>query len=169
MLGAWQWGTVPEWLAAIGTVGTLLYFAASYINDRRLAREEWRQSQARLFDAWLESVSIEGDERHYTVRLSNASGQAIRNVDIGVELGGQRIATAEWGTVPPTAPGDRNDAIVTEALGPSSLWLNASEDIVRDGTTVLTSFVDASGNRWHRTGKGELRFLYNLNDPPLNV
>jgi hypothetical protein len=161
-------GAVPAWLAAVGTVGTLSFVTWTWNHDRQHRHIESRQSQARLFDAWVQGGHSDGANRFYIVRLSNASDQAIRNVDIGLEVGGVGVGIYTWGVVPPNASGVVCDPQITESLGPASPSLGQKfRESCRSRKRSL-SFVDASGIRWHRTAKGQLRLLYDLNNPPEN-
>lgn len=174
ILAPWGWGTVPEWAAAIGTVGTLVAIVYTNRRDRqrqfdldRRQLDQDREAHARLFDLWPEFAQTElGGRLLIRFALSNLSPAVMRGVDVAFEWQGVQLSPLyNVGRVPPNAPGQsiRKEAVVaSERLPEMTGW---DSELILGGITINTSFVDSTGNRWHRTAKGELRHLYNLNDP----
>jgi len=168
-----DWGSIPEWVGGVGTIGAIVFAALTYKWDRNKQRDFERREQAELFDVWVEGVSVDvvpfpidtaplgTPTMGIRVLASNASTRPIRGVDI-------RFTTGDWQsdiyllhTVPPAT-----DA--TPALRPIiHMPMIQSLDIQRYFSELAAqmdtdvSFTDASGNRWHRDAIGELRFLYN--------
>jgi hypothetical protein len=108
----------------------------------------------------------DSDSRVYVVRLSNESPQAIRSVNLGLEVNGFKVGDYNWGVVPPNASGVGCEGEIIESVGPHSPLLGMPITRVQEVAAISLSFVDASGLRWRRTVKGELRLLYDMNDPP---
>lgn len=164
-------GDIPEWIGGVGTASALLFAAFSYWNDRRRRREERRAEQARLFDAWVTEVSrttisLEDDGEEIlalTVHLSNASSRSFRGVTLGFSVCGVKISPlVEVHVVPPT--GEKPLEMHLAVGMPPNVDVDVESRFLVGMTNVGMSFTDASGNRWHRSGDGELRFLYNLAD-----
>jgi hypothetical protein len=161
-------GNVPEWIGACGTALALLFAAFSYGYDRHRGREERRAEQAHLFDAWVTevqptTVSLEdhGEEAlGITVHLSNASSRSFRGVTLNFVVGSETCAPVDVHVVPPT--GVRSVEMQLAVPLPVGIDVGLRSRHLVGMTKVAMSFTDASGNRWHRTGDGDLRFLYNL-------
>jgi hypothetical protein len=168
LLAPWRWGTVPEWGAALGTVFTLFYFGLSGGWDRRRQFDLDREAQARLFDVWPETAQPSpGDLLNCTVALSNTSAAVMRGVDVRFELQGTQLGPVwRMGRVPPNPPGNPLRKACTPSVAGVADMSGWDEDIVLGGISLAVSFTDGAGNRWHRTVKGGLVHLYNLNDPP---
>lgn len=170
LFGHWQWGNVPEWFAAVGTVGALSFAAWAYWRDQR-------ERQARLFDAWVARASWDagaqmtnpdgsvqaGDGLQLVIALSNVSGQAVRGVDVRLVFLDFGERTIGCGVIPPTQPGGAIEKLHGWGL-PTGTSQRYPESVVLGGIKISSSFTDAAGNRWHRTDRGKLRFLYSLQD-----
>jgi hypothetical protein len=168
LLAPWQWGTIPEWGAAVGTVATLIVVSVFSVRDRRRQIDLDREAQARLFDVWPETAQPSpGDLLNCTVALSNTSAAVMRGVVVTFEWQGTQLGPP-WGMgrVPPNLPGNPLRKAGTASVAGVVDMSGWDEDIVLGGLALAVSFTDAAGDRWQRTGKGELRHLYNLNDPP---
>jgi hypothetical protein len=163
-----DWGTVPDWVAAVGTVGAFIAAVVIFGVTVRQNRLADRRSQARLFDGWIstaqwadypeQSVGDVSHKLHVAIDLSNASGQSVRNVTTDFLFGNEAL-NGLWDLhlIPPTTPGN---------LERRWVWLldvkqtnenrNYSDRILRGFLKMNITFTDASGNRWIRTWKGEL-------------
>jgi hypothetical protein len=168
--------SIPEWGAAIGTVGTLAFGVGAYALDSAKRRKSSRQAQARLFDAWVDGARWADYPDPLTgtvtpkllvkIALSNASGQSMRGVDAEVTFGNVPVPTPFLlYTIPPTAP---------DHLAYREIWLNVertpehanlSNTMLRGLLKLSMTFTDASGNRWHRTWSGDLQYRYNVTRP----
>ncbi len=92
----WGWGTVPEWTAAVGTVGTLVAVVFTNRRDRlrqldqdRRQLDQDREAQARLFDVWPEFAQTElGGRLRIIFAVSNTSPAVMRGVDVAFEWQG---------------------------------------------------------------------------------
>jgi hypothetical protein len=135
-----QYGTVPEWMAAIGTVGTLV--VALYILMRELKQfrgERWdeRRRQARLIAAWIEL-----DPRRSTVSpyVRNLSDEPVMDIKViaPTPVAGD-IVVMERDLVPPR-----------ETVGDQ---VKVVEDVAkRNKQSCVVLFTDAKGHRWRRDG-----------------
>jgi hypothetical protein len=137
-----DWGDVPGWLSAVGTVGAFSIALVIYrqvVSDRRL-------EQARKVSAWSGAVVGTPDGRHVRVELwvRNLSDELISDVSARlVTLEDQDIGPApkEW-RYPGIGPGGevRFEMVERRDLG----W----EGI--DAARVRLYFTDAAGRRWRR-------------------
>ena len=174
-LGVIEWGDVGTWVGGAGT--TLAFLFAAYVYRRNLTtrREADRQSQARLFDAWVENArwekhTPEGKEPtdsdptmlRVETHVSNASAQSMRGVDATVVFGKSMLdPVVSLGVIPPTTPDSPNRRVFwcwSVNISPEHDFAHVLYGMMK----LSLSFTDASGSRWNRTEDGELRFLYNL-------
>ena len=162
-----QWGTVPEWVTGVGTVGAFAFAAIVYYRDRRATHRERRMAQARQVDCWLHraqwALTSDEDEEppdwsiELTIALSNGSDQSVKAGTVGVQRGStaERILISV-GTIPPTAKG-------SPALRTTFLTPNDGEDVERLPSHLLQgmfrlhlSFIDTAGIWWDRDSSGHL-------------
>ena len=165
-------GLIPQWITAAAAVLAVMVAFTVFRNDLAQRRRIDRESQAQLFDVWIEEgrwsqVDQDGGPPRTLLtaelRISNASGQSVRGVDgsVGYTRSGVS-ATFLLGVVGPTAPGSpahRACRLPQEAFDYDT---TLPAHLIRGLLNLDYSFTDASGNRWHRTSQGELRFIYNL-------
>lgn len=144
-----EWGTVAEWVAAIGTAGA---FAATVLllrteaRARRAAEAYRRSEQARLVAAWPTSVTEAQPENEYgnavedgvTVAWHNRSEEPVSDVVIVID--GQPEDHLE--VLPPGITGGRSYRTppATSARWPS----------------IEIHFIDAAGQLWRRDAAGRL-------------
>ncbi len=136
-----QWGTTPEWLAAIGTVGGLFYALLLYRREskaRHLLEEDRLRDQARFVAAW---INEEG-----TLTLRNGANEPVYDAVIchsreeGFDRGERLPILHQMAILPPLAVVD------TKVEVPHPM-----------GTTMFRlAFTDARGLRWVREGGGAL-------------
>jgi hypothetical protein len=142
VIDAIAWGSLPEWIAAIGTVGALavaLVLLKAELDDARLRRGEEVRAQARRVLAWIEYT---GD--HPEVVIRNASDAPIYNVEAtATETAGQhfehgRTSVSRSKVLPP------GDTERSEVYEPGQwAWVNVW-------------FTDSAENHWIRSGDGRL-------------
>lgn len=160
-----QWGTIPEWVAGVGTAGAFVSVVIIYRRDRKKSRDENLRAQARLFDAWISSACWQRGGPHgetvlptidFTISFSNSSPQAVRSVEIEICRDDMsQIFTC--GVVPPTGPGTPYSQRLTLSDLPGSEPGSPADKYLAGLYTLLVSFVDAGGNRWSRDSQGNLR------------
>jgi hypothetical protein len=150
-----DWGNVPEWLAGVGTVGTLVYGLRLLAHERE--RSDRAQDDARRAQAACLSASIETRQQqvgsirmrmHYrVVVVSNASASPVYDVRAQVcAPQGRSYLEMFW---PVIRPGE-----VEESIGP------APHLPKRDDLLVDLWFQDAAGRHWRRDLSGALMERY---------
>lgn len=145
-----DWGTLPDWLAAIATpiaVVALLVEVVRSRSERRAAVAEEaraeREQQVRSVTAWAQAVR-QGPESVYstvTAHVDNASALAIYDVDIAL-VSSRPDLTLERRRVRVIPPGARDDGETWTAVRLEP----------EDTVDVLLRFTDAQGLRWTRQG-----------------
>jgi hypothetical protein len=146
--GTLDWGTVPAWVAAVGTGGALI---ASVIvlgrqrRDRGEDIEERLRDQARHVAAWSpmgESVGASGTP-FGPVIVRNGSSEPIYDVVVRWVKDGYDVPPVVFET--PVMP-PRTDEIGREPPG----------GFMSEIPPLELSFTDARGNRWTRWAGGSL-------------
>jgi hypothetical protein len=167
----WNWGTVPEWIAGMGTALAFGFAAIAFSHDLNARRDEDRKSQARLVDAWVAEAhwQPQTNEESYvlvvTVQASNGSSQTVRAVGVDVEFHHQRLFGGSLAPViPPTQPGTEPTYVLNFSGFDSQYVSKIPDNRLRFYFGLSIDFVDAAGNRWIRTQDGALRWLYNVTD-----
>ena len=164
-MSAVQWGTIPEWVAGVGTAGAFISVVIIYRRDRKKERDENLRAQARLIDAWISSATWQrggpfGDTFLptivFTISFSNSSPQAVRSVEIDI-CRDEMSQTFRCGIVPPTGPGTPYSRRFPLSDLPGSEPGSPEDRFLAGLYTLLVSFVDAGGNRWFRDSQGNLR------------
>jgi hypothetical protein len=156
-----DWGTVPDWLAAIGTLaafGVALRLLAKELAARREQEEDRRSSQARLVSAWPTDPQVEGGRLRVTVVVKNGSDEPVYQVHAVLvppdspwaedpEAGAGQVPAAEIGRMM-LPPGQKEEgrfpmimSILHTGIGPGPVGI---------------SFTDAAGRRWKRYPDGRL-------------
>lgn len=158
-----DWGDVPTWLGAIGTVGTLV--AAIFVvsrEQRAAARndDERRRNQASQVAAWARiepGGRIGGLEVQLYVR--NASKQPVYDVLAAIQDGGtgEGVATDSLAVLPP------GETEVRAQAGALRHFLRDSK--VTGSPAVTMSFRDSAGQAWQRDLDGRLIPLDHLSTP----
>lgn len=141
-----NWGDVPTWVAAIGTVGVSLWLLGFQIRDRRRSRLAHLRAYAEAVSVWIHERDflVRGDQPYHpslSVRVSNAADVAIHQVAIRVEVGIRGTFVRESASIPPH--GTRE-------------WRIDLPNSPRGDPGCLVSFTDARGERWVRSSSGEL-------------
>lgn len=132
-----QLGTVPEWLAAIGT--TLAFFVAFGV--LLLDVRERRRRQASQVSAWLERGKSSA-----TLHVANSSDVPVYKVRVTPQLLGRDYEILSFPLLEPRSE-----------LTPLTLSLPGSEQVSNEYLGVQILFTDSVGRRWQRTRNGELR------------
>jgi hypothetical protein len=148
-----DWGTAPDWIAAVGTVGALaaavIVFAVE-LKHRREERKDAEKDQARLVAAWLDGPQIDtvpnplGDIR-FPIRVVNRSNLPVSSCLVRLEWEGK--------------PGSSNTFVWT--LGPGHdrqhiCNVQWDEAATHSFPVVSLGFVDAAGRVWRQYGGGKL-------------
>lgn len=144
------YGSLPDWVAALGTAGALVAAVLLLRDDRRVRRsqdEERNREQAERIGTWIAASGSDS----YVINLRNASDLPIYNVTVefGTPAGHDSWASAtSWITMP---PGETETAQVAVAASPT-------------GAVVLygTSFTDSAGRSWRRDASGTLSAIDDL-------
>lgn len=157
-----DWGTFPDYLSGIGTVGTLavaLWVLTRELDDRR----DRDAAQARLVTVDAETAS--GDV--VPVRVTNHSSEPIIGLEVEeVSWVPPHGPDVRW-RVPPSIMGARSSASVTppgESLWVPVEFVNAAGERqgirVPGAVTVRFSFHDSRGLTWSRVaGEQPLRVI----------
>ncbi|MGY1773486.1 hypothetical protein [Blastococcus sp. SYSU D00813] len=143
-----DWGDVPGWFSAVGTVGAL----AVALTIFRQSVSDRRQEQARKVSAWSGAVVVTPDGYHVRVpfQVRNLSDELITDVSA-------RLVTLDDKDIGP-APHDWKYADL-EPGGTAGFTLEERLDLGWSGVDaarVRVVFTDAAGRRWRRVG-GQLR------------
>jgi hypothetical protein len=154
-----DWGSVPDWLASIGTVGALLltyrllrHELAAWRADRveqEHQRGEALRAQARTVASWIEDVSNDG-ESVWIAYVSNSSAAPVFSCEIQVTepLHPQDGPTpgAFFAVVP---PGGQRSWRLDRA------WFSDEAETIHALNTQVR-FTDSQGRHWRRNWYGEL-------------
>lgn len=93
-LQEWDWGSVPDWFAAIGTVGTLGIVVIAWKRDHDASRDQrafQRSEQARQIRVGSVERPMatrsgeDGIDVHWRVVVENLSPYPIHDVEVGLE------------------------------------------------------------------------------------
>jgi hypothetical protein len=88
-----NWGSVPDWLSSIGTMGALLI--ALWIvyrdhqraeQDRAIARTQQEAAQARRVVAWAVGLFLKDDRRYLHWVIKNDSDEPIYKVQLRLKI-----------------------------------------------------------------------------------
>jgi hypothetical protein len=129
-------GTLPDWIAAIGTAFALLVAFAVLILDLK----ERRRHQASQAAAWLERGTSE-----VTLHVANSSDVPIYKVRVTPQFLGQDYKKISYPVLGPKA----DDT-------PLSIPLPGSQEVSNEFLGVEMVFADSGGRRWKRTRNGAL-------------
>ena len=135
-----DWGTVPDWIAAIGTTGALLVAVTLLWREQR----DHDVAQARLVSAWVNEVDDSRPEPLSGVVVQNKSDEPVYDVIIFLF---DSVAHAEVGE-----PGQ--EIFHVEVLPPGTRHRATDSVHARMGHIPLLTltFTDSSNRRWTRKG-----------------
>jgi len=143
-----DWGTVPDWLAAVGTLAAFavaLRLLGKELAARREAEEDHRREQARRVSVWateIEQVPPALGSLVFFVVRANRSDEPVYDVLIEMASNDPGGAWAPWRKhIPVMPPGQEQTRLQVVPYRP--------------GPVTLT-FTDAVGRRWKRYPDGRL-------------
>jgi hypothetical protein len=172
-----NWGDVPTWVAAVGTVGTLAAALAQIKNerDRRLAadaqlRAERHVGQARLVAAYMGEEekparppeNADDDQGRTALYLANNSPEPVYSVAVGmVFVQGAGPHSLEDMLELNQGQYGRRGPVTTVAILPGGLyrvWIPGTgwHRILSGRAGVEIAFSDAAGAHWLRRADGRL-------------
>ena len=172
-----QWGDVPTWVAAVGTVGTLASALWQIATERKrriasdeLLRSEQHVRQARLIAAYLgeeqrpkSETPVQAHETGRTeIFLVNNSSEPVYSVVVGIVfVQGAGPHSLEEMLALDRKQYDRQGPITTVSIVPGGLyrvWISGTgwTRILGGRGGVEIAFSDASGAHWIRRGTGRL-------------
>ncbi|WP_433530006.1 hypothetical protein ACQPYA_27980 [Micromonospora sp. CA-263727] len=147
-----DWGTVPDWFGAVGSVGSVLFVYVGLrreIRARRADEQRARASHARLVSAVVEKRG----SSIVRVVISNESDAPVLDVSVMPKL--------TWHTIgQPDVAVSGTARFVPRIHGRSShevfIDLGAEHRLeTADQVAVELTFTDHDGNRWRRDGAGQ--------------
>lgn len=163
------WGSIPDWIAAVGTilaVSVSVSLAAFEIRQRRRSEtllagegERARSTDAASVVAWVETKQVKGKSRS-TLRLLNAGRRPVFAITmVPVSYGGfrrgQRIVTPVLGPgmhLDEPFDGEVNDLLAPEHADDHYVH---PDPAARIGVKLI--FRDSAGLNWERGIDGRLR------------
>jgi len=145
--GSIQWGTVPDWFAAVGTVGA---FAATLV-ILSLDRRRSRRAPADGLVLWTTrtfQTTARGDKQSITVHAYNTSAGPVPTANVVSKVDGNdyvnEVLSADAGGFKEIAPGSKTEVNI---------------DVVHyiDDSNLFVFFVDHHGRQWvKRVSDGRL-------------
>ncbi len=140
-----QLGTLPEWFAAIGTVGALLislYLLKEQRDDWQKERLEALSAQARQVTIWADSVEDNGSNLVVSYIAQNASGDPIYAVTARLPTGTQGTFIRYVGMM---GPGERRRV---------RIMVGRAQPVGDKSPEIL--FADSNDRTWYRGRRGVL-------------
>jgi hypothetical protein len=158
-----DWGSVPDWVAALGTVAAFLValrLLAKELAARREQEEDRRRAQARLVNAWLAMKWVKSsdpdDELQGWIIVNNASDEPVYQVKLTV------VRTDSGFASDPEAARGQAPTIEEDLPLPllpqehSERWAPAEWKLGTWHVVLGLSFTDSQGRRWKRVPDGSL-------------
>lgn len=141
-----DWGSVPAWVAAVGTTGTLTFTA---VTVRRSTNDRRRQQAAEVSAWWRQ---LEGVAEGFLLEYRNASTEPVWSLQVWVTTieeddHGQRTKTS------------RRPIVVEDVLPPGATGratVGGARPTPPYTPNIEVDFADAAGRRWHRDARGRL-------------
>lgn len=174
-----DWGSVPDWLAAVGTLAAFavaLRLLAKELTARREAEEDRRREQARLISAWPEAPEIPGvkDRPRNTdvitwiqetgttayihLIMRNGSAEPVYRIfAVMVAFNSPYADDPEAGAGQPGTAETRRSILPPgeKGIGIFARFLDGFETGTEPGP-VSIAFTDAAGRHWKRYPDGRL-------------
>jgi hypothetical protein len=165
-----DWGTVPDWLAAVGTLAAFAVALGLFRKEQQARREsedDRRREQASRVASWVGVVedldspplpwASEMGRRRVAAVLHNGSEEPVYDCRVHIEL--DPAATGSfWKAVAGTfQPGERRLTLTDRTLPPGRIQHPLSlgrADLPH--ASVWMTFTDAAGRRWKRHPDGRL-------------
>lgn len=166
-----DWGSVPEWVAAVGTAGALLvggWLLLKELREFRLIEKSRETEDAKKVSGWWKwevgGNTFSPSEGHwikvqhgYWLHLRNGSGAPIYDCEIRLVVPSDETLQHHGYIYPLIAPGETYPSPVpSSALGLMDVEypLEPAWD-----AWVEVTFTDPEGRRWQRGEKGKLEEL----------
>lgn len=159
-MSAVQWGSVPDWLSMVGTVGAFAVGGAllwrELQRNRAVEQDREREQASRVI------VQVDQPQVHDLVGVSFAPPQGVQTAVVANHSDlpiygcivvfvdrrtGQRLATRDLNVIAPHGIGRH--------LPPQELWSNDPDHVI----VADAVFYDSAGRRWYRRFNGALRRL----------
>jgi len=152
------WGDVPTWVAAVGTVGSLVAGGVLLSQQGRQITDQRRsdsKSQAKLVSAWPVSVT--------SITQKSAPGKPVERAEITLQNGSDepiwRCKIWVWSGFT-LHPVDRQGAlyqlVVPKTLHSVAILFNGEPHSGAELPPVVIMFDDAAGLHWARNAQGQL-------------
>jgi hypothetical protein len=144
LLAKAEWGTVPDWVAAFGTLAAFfvaLRLLAKELTARREQEEDSRREQARRIAIWARTLWTQAGATSYSLVMRNGSEEPVYGVSFIMEHAdeaGMQVRAEHKDVLP---PGEHEEQPLTVGYPP--------------GPVTLT-FTDAQGRVWTRFPDGRL-------------
>jgi hypothetical protein len=161
------YGTLPDWFAALGTVGAFiagLLLLRKELDARREAQDDRRRAQARLVAAWASNPRRPEDESsvpEFVVVTRNGSDEPV--YDVLVELFSRLLNFQPPGMSQRQQPVLRLGFDVLPPQYKEVQRVAQNQDGIPGWLTI--SFRDSQGYRWRRHGNGWLELLEGPHPP----
>jgi hypothetical protein len=163
-----QWGSVPDWVQAVGTIaafGALLYAAREW-RDGQTERRDREADQARLVlaERYLQEFWGGPPSHQQFVVVRNHGRSPVVDVELQLRSPDSRVHTNVgdfpvrlWGAVrwPVLEPGETTDVANLDI--PFDM-VNEHDDVrwtTRAVDLVVLNYTDAHGRRWQRIGSDQ--------------
>lgn len=153
--GTVDWGTAPDWLAAVGTVGTLVAALWQLQRERDRARAAEKRERERA----------ERERRSRVLGLAIDVGEGVRFEPTNGPYGGEHVRCAKItvhnGTAGPLVRPSLYDAHMKQIRSFGAIRAGeADETLVPDGHALFPQvwlmFTDAEGGLWLASSAGDL-------------
>lgn len=148
-----DWGSVPDWFGAIGSIGSVLFVYLGLrreIRARRVDEMRVRATQARLVSAVTE---IRGNAV-LRVTVTNESDAPVLDVTML-----PRLAPSEDSDDPPVDLATAKQVRRIHGRDSAELFVTVNGEYrlhaATDTVLVELTFTDHDGNRWRRIGSGQ--------------
>lgn len=161
-----DWSKIPEWLSAIGTVGTLMFSLLQLYYYRKEQKSYSLKAQADKISAWI----YREDESETQCILNNFSNMPVYNVIITILVtkgaGGPRDGIE--------ADSNYQNRELVGVLPPGKYKIGTAplSHGMHIGFGIEIAFSDVQGNSWVRKSNGELILIkkspieyYNIPQP----
>lgn len=149
---SWNWGSIPEWFGAIGTLAAVIVALTIALRDDRRRFVQSRREQAEKISVW--KVHPENNLYENYIHIANGSHLPIHDVVLsyGVSYGkGQKYSTGNQKQilVLKFPPGNHT---IQPKHNPIKL---KNRSVLKYGVAI--SFRDSKGRFWRRDATGHLR------------
>ena len=166
-----EWGTVPDWVTAFGTLAAFavaLWLLAKELTARREYEEDRRREQASRVACWVGMVEQEPGRRLMPeiagefplvvgAVLHNGSEEPVYDCRVHLELGPEATGSFWKAVAGRFQPGERRLTLTDRTLPPGRIQHSLSlgrADLPHVSTWM--TFTDAAGRRWTRHPDGRL-------------